>query len=54
MVPRRGLLDTDQQVFEIFITPNFRQVFDKIYRPTEGEASKRVNMLSRLGPSSLD
>lgn len=53
MVPRRGLADTNEQVFEIFVTPKFRDVFDKIYRPTEGETSKRVTMLNRLGPSNL-
>jgi hypothetical protein len=53
MVPRRGLADTNQQVFEIFVTPKFREVFDKIYNPTEGEASKRVTMLNRLGPGKI-
>jgi hypothetical protein len=36
MVPRRGLLDTNQQGFEIFVSSQFRDVFDKIHRPTEG------------------
>lgn len=36
MVPRRGLLDTNQQTFEIFVTHEFRILFDKIYRPSEG------------------
>lgn len=31
MVPKRGLLDTNQQVFEIFSSLEFRVAFDKIY-----------------------
>ncbi|KAJ3127932.1 Meckelin [Physocladia obscura] len=31
MVPARGLDQTDQQVFEIFVTPEVRSTYDKIY-----------------------
>ncbi|KAJ3067650.1 Meckelin [Podochytrium sp. JEL0797] len=31
MVPNRGLDQTDQQVFEIFVTPAVRSTYDKIY-----------------------
>ena len=31
LVPRRGLNDTAQQSFEIFVTAAFRQTFDKIH-----------------------
>ncbi|KAI8612035.1 Meckelin [Chytriomyces sp. MP71] len=31
MVPSRGLDHTDQQVFEIFVTPELRSMYDKIY-----------------------
>jgi meckelin len=48
MVPRRGFADTNQQSFEIFVPRQFREVFDKIYRPSEGETTRRMVMMNRL------
>ena len=48
LVPRRGLLDTTQQSFEVFITKTFREVFDKIYKPSETETTRSLVMMSRL------
>jgi meckelin len=48
MVPRRGFADTNQQSFEIFVTKQFREFFDKIYRPSEGETTRRMMMMNRL------
>lgn len=31
MLPRRGLTDTDQQGFEMFISTGLRDTFDKVY-----------------------
>jgi meckelin len=48
MVPRRGFADTNQQSFEIFVPKPFREFFDKIYRPSEGETTRRMVMMNRL------
>ncbi|KAJ3057841.1 Meckelin, partial [Quaeritorhiza haematococci] len=48
MVPRRGLNDTDQQSFEIFVAKNFRETYDKIYRLIIGEEQRRLGHVERL------
>ncbi|KAI9328026.1 transmembrane protein 67-domain-containing protein [Zopfochytrium polystomum] len=40
MVPARGLMDTDQQAFEIFVTASLRSTYDKIYSIVVGENSQ--------------
>ena len=53
LVPRRGLLDTNQQSFEFFATREFRDVFDKIYRPTEGDTTRTMIMMNKLSMGTL-
>ncbi|KAJ3350218.1 Meckelin [Kappamyces sp. JEL0680] len=48
MVPRRGLLDTNQQAFEFFPTHEFRNVFDKIYKPSDAETARTMAMMNKL------
>lgn len=48
MVPRRGLQDSNEQSFEIFVTSAFRDLFEKIYRPTEGETARTMVMMNKL------
>ncbi|KAI8902887.1 Meckelin [Globomyces pollinis-pini] len=45
LVPRRGYMDTNEQCFEIFVSKEFRNIFDKIYNPTEGVTSNQTNVL---------
>jgi meckelin len=48
--PRRGLNDTDQQAFEIFVTLEWRKQFDLIYTTSENQEDiARTNgMMNRL------
>jgi meckelin len=48
MVPRRGLLDTNNQTFEFFSTHAFRNVFDKIYKPSDAETARTMAMMNKL------
>jgi Meckelin (Transmembrane protein 67) len=48
MVPRRGLGSSNQLNFELFITPDFRAVFNGIYRPSEGETARTMTMMNKL------
>ncbi|KAJ8322951.1 hypothetical protein O5D80_008469 [Batrachochytrium dendrobatidis] len=51
MVPRRGLHDTNQQAFEIFVTRTMRTAFDKIFDQSivlQQEAQRLNNMVNRL------
>ena len=56
LAPRRGLRDTNQQSFEIFITLKMRATFDQIHDPkgaSVDEVSRTNNMLNRLSPLEL-
>lgn len=48
MVPRRGLGSSSQLNFELFVMPDFRNVFDGIYRPSEGETARTMTMMNKL------
>lgn len=52
--PRRGLNDTDEQDFEIFVSPEWRRQFDKIYTPysNQGDIARTAGMINRLGTGS--
>lgn len=56
MVPNRGLQDSEQQSYEIFVTPNFRQTYEKIYsivinENIQKQLSGRIKQLSTLKAS---
>ncbi|KAJ1556199.1 Meckelin, partial [Cladochytrium tenue] len=48
LVPARGLQDTDQQSFEVFVTQSFKSAYDKIYSLIHNERTQGSSMASKL------
>ncbi|KAI8910220.1 Meckelin, partial [Gorgonomyces haynaldii] len=50
IVPRRGLNDTNDQCFEIFVTQEWRKYFDKLYHPNalQSDLARTAGMINRL------
>lgn len=55
VVPRRGLGDSNQQAFEVFVTLEWRKLFDKnrISSHVQGDIARTTGMQHRLTLSSF-
>ncbi|KAJ3323654.1 Meckelin [Boothiomyces sp. JEL0866] len=53
LVPRRGLADTNQQIFEVFLNLDFRKLFDKIKSNTQPDTTRTLQMMQRLSSQTL-
>ncbi|KAI8803545.1 Meckelin [Cladochytrium replicatum] len=50
LVPKRGLNDTDQQTFEVFLTKQFRTTYEKVYRLVVAENKFFISNVQLNGP----
>ncbi|KAJ3315228.1 Meckelin [Boothiomyces sp. JEL0838] len=53
LVPRRGLADTNQQIFEVFLNLEFRKLFDQIQSNTQPDTTRTLQMMQRLSSQTL-
>ncbi|KAJ3274654.1 Meckelin [Terramyces sp. JEL0728] len=53
LVPRRGLADTNQQIFEVFLNLDFRTLFDKMKSNPQPDTARTLQMMQRLSSQTL-